>query len=172
MYFFVWENRFLCTLLCLFISISHKKWRGCENKSIFPFISQYITVVFFILIRGYRIEIHFCTRKYDSGNPFTSIIRNVRKRFKVRNSFRTREYKKFQKAIYQYYPEIAFICFVSRAPESTREWQNVDGIFSKTFCILYLCVWNVCRKCVYKSVCVKYWIFVHKHFVLKCLCNA
>ena len=27
---------------------------GCENKSIFPFISQYITVVFFILIRWYR----------------------------------------------------------------------------------------------------------------------
>ena len=83
--------------LVFFFSHPHKKWRGCENKSISPFILQYMTVVFFILIRGYRKSkfisvrestipethlpvlsgMHKNISKYETSSrkPFTSIIR-------------------------------------------------------------------------------------------------
>ena len=96
-FFFCMRKQILCTFLCFFSSHPHKKWRGCENKSIFPFISQYTTVDFSILIRGYRKSKFISVRestipethlpvlsgmyknisKYETSSrkPFTSIIR-------------------------------------------------------------------------------------------------
>ena len=105
--FFCMRKQIICTFLCFFYSHPHKKWRGCENKSIFPFISQYITVVFFILSWWHRKSKFISVR--ESTIPETHLpVLSGRYKNVLKYEFRTRGYKKFRKAIYQYYPEIAF----------------------------------------------------------------
>ena len=90
-FFFVREKQIFCSLYCVFSIVRLKKWRGCENESIFPFISQNIILFCYIFSLGYRnsnlvLYVNFTVlisrstetfRKYEmaSVKPFTSIIR-------------------------------------------------------------------------------------------------
>ena len=133
---YVRENRF-CSLYCVFFFSSrpHKKWRGCENKSIFPFISQYIIVIYFIFILGYR-------------NSNSVLYEKVPKHFE--NTKRVPE---------SHLPVLSGKCFYLFCVASTRKYSRVTNcrryLFEWQF-VGFVFVWNVCINivCVYEVVLV------------------